>query len=93
MTISLINIATQGGESLLYIFKGGIKTMTTLSVDIETHSDFDLRKTGAHRYVEAPDFEILIIAYSIDGGEVESIDMYDIDEQLYKEFRGLLFDP
>lgn len=67
--------------------------MTTLSVDIETHSDFDLRKTGAHRYVEAPDFEILIIAYSIDGGEVESIDMYDIDEQLYKEFRGLLFDP
>lgn len=67
--------------------------MTTLSVDIETHSDFDLRKTGAHRYVEGPDFEILIIAYSIDGGEVESIDMYDIDEQLYKEFRGLLFDP
>ena len=35
----------------------------------------------------------MIIAYSIDGGEVESIDMYDIDEQLYKEFRGLLFDP
>ncbi|WP_432721114.1 DNA polymerase [Staphylococcus shinii] len=67
--------------------------MTYMNIDIETHSDFDLRKTGAHRYVEAPDFEILIIAYSIDGGEVESIDMYDIDEQLYKEFRGLLFDP
>lgn len=67
--------------------------MTTLSVDIETHSDFDLRKTGAYRYVEAPDFEILIIAYSIDGQPVQSIDMYDIDEQLYKEFRGLLFDP
>ena len=50
--------------------------MTTLSIDVETYSSFDLRKTGAYRYVEAPDFEILII-----------------DEQLYKEFRGLLFDP
>ena len=67
--------------------------MTTLSIDVETYSSFDLRKTGAHRYVEAPDFEILIIAYAIDGQPVKSIDMYDIDEQLYKEFRGLLFDP
>ena len=58
--------------------------MTTLSVDIETHSDFDF-ETGAYRYVEAPDFEILIIAYSIDGQPVQSIDMYDIDEQLYKK--------
>lgn len=67
--------------------------MTTLSIDVETYSSFDLRETGAHRYVEAPDFEILIIAYAIDGQPVKSIDMYDIDEQLYKEFRGLLFDP
>lgn len=67
--------------------------MTTLNIDVETYSSFDLRKTGAYRYVEAPDFEILIIAYSIDGQPVQSIDMYDIDEQLYKEFRGLLFDP
>lgn len=67
--------------------------MTTLSIDVETYSSFDLRKTGAHRYVEAPDFEILIIAYSIDNGAVKSIDLYDRDEELYKEFRGLLFDP
>lgn len=67
--------------------------MTTLNIDVETYSSFDLRKTGAHRYVEAPDFEILIIAYSIDNGAVKSIDLYDRDEDLYKEFRGLLFDP
>lgn len=67
--------------------------MTTLSIDVETYSSFDLRKTGAHRHVEAPDFEILIIAYSIDNGAVKSIDLYDRDEDLYKEFRGLLFDP
>lgn len=67
--------------------------MTELHVDIETHSGFDLRKTGAYRYVESEDFEILIIAYAIDDQPVKSIDMYDIDEQLYKEFRGLIFDP
>lgn len=67
--------------------------MTELHVDIETYSSFDLRKTGAHRYVEAEDFEILIIAYAIDDQPVKSIDMYNRDEELYKEFRGLLFDP
>lgn len=67
--------------------------MTEAHIDLETYSSFDLRKTGVYRYVEAPDFEILIIAYSVDNGEVKSIDMYNRDEELYKEFRGLLFDP
>lgn len=67
--------------------------MKTLNIDVETHSSYDLRKTGAYKYMESEDFEILIIAYSIDYGDVKSIDMYDIDQELYKEFRGLLFDP
>ncbi|MDW4457591.1 DNA polymerase [Staphylococcus saprophyticus] len=67
--------------------------MTTLNIDIETYSSYDIRKTGAYRYVEAPDFEILIIAYSIDGGDIQTIDMYNLDHDLYKKFRGLLFDP
>lgn len=67
--------------------------MRTLNIDVETHSSYDLRKTGAYKYMESEDFEILIIAYSIDYGDVKSIDMYDIDQELYKEFRGLLFDP
>lgn len=64
----------------------------TLSVDIETYSSADIRTTGAYKYAEAEDFEILIIAYSLDGGEVKSIDMYDIDESLYKEFKLALLD-
>ncbi|MGW8014762.1 DNA polymerase [Staphylococcus xylosus] len=64
----------------------------TLSVDIETYSSADIRTTGAYKYAEAEDFEILIIAYSLDGSEVKSIDMYDIDEPLYKEFKLALLD-
>lgn len=64
----------------------------TLSVDIETYSSADIRTTGAYKYAEAEDFEILIIAYSLDGSEVKSIDMYDIDESLYKEFKLALLD-
>lgn len=67
--------------------------MTSLSIDLETYSSYDIRKTGAYRYVEAPDFEILIIAFSIDGGEIQTIDMYDTDHALYKQFRWYLFDP
>lgn len=67
--------------------------MTTLNIDIETYSSYDIRKTGVYRYVEAPDFEILIIAFSIDRGKIQTIDMYDLDHDLYKKFRGLLFDP
>lgn len=64
----------------------------TLSVDIETYSSADIRTTGAYKYAEAEDFEILIIAYSLDGSAVKSIDMYDIDESLYKEFKLALLD-
>ena len=42
--------------------------MQTLSIDLETYSDQPLAKTGVYRYVESPDFEILLFAYSVDGG-------------------------
>ena len=44
--------------------------MKTLSIDIETYSDQNLAKTGVYRYVESPVFEILLFAYSVDGGSV-----------------------
>ncbi|MBQ1736231.1 MAG: DNA polymerase [Oscillospiraceae bacterium] len=49
--------------------------MKTLSIDIETYSSVSLQKSGVYRYVEAPDFEILLFGYSIDGAPVNLIDL------------------
>ena len=54
--------------------KGPVK-MKTLSIDIETYSDQNLVKTGVYRYVESPVFEILLFAYSVDGGSVQQVDL------------------
>ena len=45
--------------------------MRTLSVDIESFSSVDLGACGLHKYMESPDFEILLIGYSFDGGPVQ----------------------
>ena len=49
--------------------------MKNLEIDIETYSSVNLSKAGVYRYVESLDFEILLFGYSIDGGEVEVIDL------------------
>lgn len=48
--------------------------MRHLNIDIETYSSNDI-KDGVYKYVGAPDFEVLLFAYSLDGGPVECIDL------------------
>ncbi len=46
------------------------------SVDIETYSSADIAKSGAYRYAEAPDFQILLIGYRFeDMTETTVIDL------------------
>ena len=45
-----------------------------LFVDLETFSSIDI-KAGAFRYMEAEDFEILLIAYAWDNGPVRVLDL------------------
>ena len=47
----------------------------TLSIDLETRSGADLKKTGVYRYTEDPEFDILLFGYSADGGPVDVIDV------------------
>ena len=49
--------------------------MQTLAIDIETFSSVDLIETGVYRYVEAPDFGILLFAYAFDDDPVEIFDL------------------
>lgn len=51
--------------------------MTVLQIDLETYSSIDLKTSGIHRYVEAPDFEILLFAYAFDNDPVQVIDLTD----------------
>ena len=54
--------------------------MKTLSLDIETFSSIDLSKSSVYRYVESPDFAILLLGYSIDGGERQIVDLAQGEE-------------
>lgn len=49
--------------------------MKQLAIDIETFSSYDLKSCGVYRYVEAPDFTVLLFAYSVDHGPVQCIDL------------------
>lgn len=54
-----------------------------LFIDLETFSSVDITKAGAFKYVESPDFEILLLAYARDSEPVQVIDMtdpFDLDE-------------
>ena len=65
--------------------------MKNLSVDIETFSSIDLTKSGVYRYAEAPDFEVILLGYSVDGGDVIVLDLASGDV-LPVEIREALLD-
>lgn len=60
-----------------------------LHIDVETYSSVDITKCGSYAYFESLDFEILILAFSIevDGhkGEVQIIDLAQ-GEPIHDEF-------
>ena len=49
--------------------------MKHLSIDLETFSSVPIGEAGLYKYVQSPDFEILLFAYSVDGGPVEIVDL------------------
>lgn len=49
--------------------------MKHLSIDIETYSETSIKDCGLYKYVQDPNFEILMFAYSIDFGEVQILDL------------------
>ena len=61
----------------------------TLSIDVETFSNVDLKKCGVYKYAESPDFEILLFGVSVNGGEVTVYDLASGDtvpEEIIKAF-------
>lgn len=66
--------------------------MRELGIDIETYSSYDLKTCGVYRYVEAPDWAILLFTYAVDGGPVQCVDLAS-GESLPEDVRAALTDP
>ncbi len=54
--------------------------MRSLSIDIETYSDVDLKKSGVYAYTASPQFEILLFAYAFDDDDIQIIDIANGEE-------------
>ena len=48
--------------------------MKPIFIDFETRSGEDIKKGGAYRYTQSPDFEILLTGYAVGDGDVILID-------------------
>lgn len=64
----------------------------TLSIDVETFSDVDLKKCGVYKYAESPNFEVLLFGASVDGGEVTVYDLASGDTVPEEIIRALADD-
>lgn len=61
--------------------------MRELSIDIETYSSVDLIESGVYAYADAPDFQILLMAYAFDDEDVNIIDFTNnevIPDEVYE---------
>lgn len=54
--------------------------MKAINIDIEIFSSINISKSGVYKYVESEDFEVLLFAYSIDGGKTEIVDIANGEE-------------
>lgn len=66
--------------------------MRHMSVDLETFSSVDIKKSGLYKYVQSTDFQILLFAYSFDDGPVQILDLAQ-GELLPPEIAFALQDP
>lgn len=62
-----------------------------LFIDVETYSSVDIKKCGSYKYIESPDFEILIIGYAFDDEPVVTVDLAQ-GEEIPEEFEDALLD-
>ena len=61
-------------------------------IDLETFSSVDIREAGAWRYIDSPDFEILLFAYAMDDNPTQVIDLAS-GETVPQELIDALHDP
>ncbi len=66
--------------------------MATLNVDIETYSDISLTDCGVYKYIDSPEFRILLFAYAFNQDPVKVVDLAN-GERLPAKVAAALIDP
>lgn len=66
--------------------------MRTLSLDIETYSEVDIKTCGSFRYIDDDSFELLLLAYGFDDDPITVIDVIG-GEEIPEEFTEALYSP
>lgn len=66
--------------------------MNKLHIDVETYSSIDIKSSGAYRYTQSVDFEILMVAFAFNEEPVQIIDLAQ-GEKLPKRFTDALLNP
>lgn len=65
--------------------------VATLGIDLETYSSNDI-KYGVYKYVDSPDFEILLCGYAFNDEPVEVLDLTKTNGRLPQWFINALYD-
>ena len=66
--------------------------MKELHLDLETRSSVDINRGGVYKYASSPDFDILLLGYSIDGGDITVIDLASGESVPEEVFRAIASD-
>jgi DNA polymerase len=67
--------------------------MDRLHLDIETYSSIELKDAGVYRYVESPDFEILLICYALNDRPIQVLEPKNCKAKQMVDFINLLVNP
>ena len=66
--------------------------MALLFIDIETYSSVSLEDCGVYKYTESPDFDILLLSYSLNGNDVQTYDLASGERLNDKVVKAILDD-
>ena len=77
---------------LSYIFAHEDDPIEELGIDIETYSEVNLKDCGLYRYADDPSYEVLLFAYSVNGGPTQQVDLA-MGETIPQKIADALYDP
>lgn len=66
--------------------------MRILSIDLETYSSVELKRTGVYPYASSPDFAVLLFGYAWDNDPIRVVDLTQ-GEKIPPDVTEAIFDP